>query len=173
MPRAIAGWCIAVLTAQWSTTGCIDVLAVPSPSRTPLLGGMLPRANPHPRSTSHQFRSCQRPLIRPSATRCHGDHLCLPCQKNGQGGLFTLVNIRSASPPAGQFSAGVTSLARAGAHRTQAVHPVRISVIVDGQAALRRTLRGGAQALGLNVAQSSTISLKPPPGWATMAPVLH
>ena len=26
---------------------------------------------------------------------------------------------------------------------------------------------------GLNVAQSSTISLKPPPGWATMAPVLH
>ena len=49
--------------------------------------------------------------------------------------------------------------------------PVRISVIVDahfslivdGETALVRTRRGGAQALGLNVAQSSTISLKRSP----------
>jgi len=37
------------------------------------------------------------------------------------------------------------------------------SLIVDGETASRRTRRGGAQALGLNVAQSSTIRLKRSP----------
>jgi hypothetical protein len=40
------------------------------------------------------------------AYQSHGDHLCLPCLKSREGRLFTLVNIRSASP-AGQFSDGV------------------------------------------------------------------
>ena len=39
----------------------------------------------------------------------------------------------------------------------------RFRLIVDGETGSSRARRGGAQALGLNVAQSSTISLKPWP----------
>jgi hypothetical protein len=44
--------------------------------------------------------------------------------------------------------------------RISAIVDAHFSLIVDGQTALLRTRRGGAQALGLNVAQASTISLK-------------
>jgi hypothetical protein len=47
--------------------------------------------------------------------------------------------------------------------RISAIVDAHFSLIVDGETALRRTRRGGAQALGLNVAQSSTISLKRSP----------
>lgn len=57
--------------------------------------------------------------------------------------------------------------------RISAIVDARFSLIVDGETVSSRTRRGGVQALGSNVAQSSTISLKPPPGLATMAPVLH
>ena len=46
--------------------------------------------------------------------------------------------------------------------RISAIVDARFSLIVDGETASRRTRRGGAQALRLNVAQSSTISLKRP-----------
>ena len=46
--------------------------------------------------------------------------------------------------------------------RISAIVDARFSLIVDGETVSSRTRRGGAQALGLNVAQSSTISLKPP-----------
>jgi len=52
--------------------------------------------------------------------------------------------------------------------RISAIVDAHFSLIVDGDTASRRTRRGGAQALGLNVAQSSTISLKRPP----VAPVM-
>ena len=45
--------------------------------------------------------------------------------------------------------------------RISAIVDAHFSLIVDGETASRRTRRGGAQALGLNVSQSSTISLKP------------
>ena len=45
--------------------------------------------------------------------------------------------------------------------RISAIVDARFRLIVDGETASFRTRRGGAQALGLNVAQSSTISLKP------------
>jgi hypothetical protein len=61
---------------------------------------------------------------------------------------------------------------RAGPLRISAIVDACFSLIVDGETASSRARRGVAQAPGLNVAQSSTISLKPPPGWATMAPVL-
>ena len=44
--------------------------------------------------------------------------------------------------------------------RISAIVDAHFSLIVDGQTASRGTRRGGAQALGLNVAQASTISLK-------------
>jgi hypothetical protein len=44
--------------------------------------------------------------------------------------------------------------------RISAIVDGHFSLIVDVQTALLRTRRGGAQALGLNVAQASTISLK-------------
>ena len=44
--------------------------------------------------------------------------------------------------------------------RISAIVDARFSLIVDGETASSRVRRGGAQALGLNVAQSSTISLK-------------
>jgi hypothetical protein len=47
--------------------------------------------------------------------------------------------------------------------RISAIVDARFSLIVDGETASRRTRRGGAQALGSNVAQSSTISLKRSP----------
>ena len=47
--------------------------------------------------------------------------------------------------------------------RISAIVDARFSLIVDGETASRRTRRGGAQALSLNVAQSSTISLKRSP----------
>jgi hypothetical protein len=45
--------------------------------------------------------------------------------------------------------------------RISAIVDAHFSLIVDGETASLRTRRGGAQALELNVAQSSTISLKP------------
>ena len=45
--------------------------------------------------------------------------------------------------------------------RISAIVDAHFSLIVDGETASFRARRGGAQALGLNVAQSSTISLKP------------
>ena len=45
--------------------------------------------------------------------------------------------------------------------RISASVDAHFSLIVDGETASFRARRGGAQALGLNVAQSSTISLKP------------
>ena len=47
--------------------------------------------------------------------------------------------------------------------RISVIVDARFSLIVDGETASRKTRRGGAQALGLNVAQSSTISLKRSP----------
>ncbi len=47
--------------------------------------------------------------------------------------------------------------------RISAIVDAHFSLIVDGETASQRTRRGGAQALALNVAQSSTISLKRPP----------
>ena len=44
--------------------------------------------------------------------------------------------------------------------RISAIVDARFSLIVDDETASSRVRRGGAQALGLNVAQSSTISLK-------------
>jgi len=44
--------------------------------------------------------------------------------------------------------------------RISAIVDARFSLIVDGETASSRMRRGGAQALRLNVAQSSTISLK-------------
>ena len=45
--------------------------------------------------------------------------------------------------------------------RISAIVDAYFSLIVDGETASFRARRGGAQALGWNVAQSSTISLKP------------
>jgi hypothetical protein len=44
--------------------------------------------------------------------------------------------------------------------RISTIVDARFSLIVDGETASSRERRGDAQALGLNVAQSSTISLK-------------
>ena len=44
--------------------------------------------------------------------------------------------------------------------RISAIVDARFSLIVDGETTSSRARRGGAQALRLNVAQSSTISLK-------------
>jgi hypothetical protein len=51
--------------------------------------------------------------------------------------------------------------------RISAIVDARFSLIVDGETASSRARRGGAQALGLNVAQSSTISLKRCPSKGT------
>jgi hypothetical protein len=55
--------------------------------------------------------------------------------------------------------------------RISAIVDARFSLIVDDETASRRTRRGGAQALGLNVAQSSTISLKRSPVRPVSQPV--
>jgi len=55
--------------------------------------------------------------------------------------------------------------------RISAIVDARFSLIVDGETASRRTRRGGAQALGLNVVQSSTISLKSSPVRSVSGPV--
>ena len=55
--------------------------------------------------------------------------------------------------------------------RISAIVDARFSLIVDGETVSSMTRRGGAQALGLNVAQSSTISLKPPPLGPVAEPV--
>jgi hypothetical protein len=56
--------------------------------------------------------------------------------------------------------------------RISAIVDACFSLIVDGETASRRTRRGGAQALGLNVAQSSTISVKRSPLRLMSEPVL-
>ena len=55
--------------------------------------------------------------------------------------------------------------------RISVIVDARFSLIVDGETVSSMTRRGGAQALGLNVAQSSTISLKPPPVGPVAGPV--
>jgi hypothetical protein len=56
--------------------------------------------------------------------------------------------------------------------RISAIVDACFSLIVDDETASRRTRRGSAQALSLNVAQSSTISLKRPPVRPVLEPVL-
>ena len=56
--------------------------------------------------------------------------------------------------------------------RISAIVDAHFSLIVDGETASPRGLRGGAQAPGLNVAQASTISLKRPPTRGVSEPVL-
>jgi hypothetical protein len=56
--------------------------------------------------------------------------------------------------------------------RISAIVDARFSLIVDGETVSSMTRRGGAQALGLNVAQSSTISLKRPPTGTVMWSIL-
>jgi hypothetical protein len=83
------------------------------------------------------------------------------------------------APPAVLHITPATWKAGTALHRVHLDVYVRISVIVDAgfslivdaEKASRRTRRGGAQALGLNVAQSSTISLKRSPERGVSRPV--
>jgi len=63
-------------------------------------------------------------------------------------------NNRAATSPCRRFPTSKCNL------RISVIVDARFSLIVDGETASSRMRRGGAQALRLNVAQSSTISLK-------------